>query len=55
MVPEEEGEAEEASGCGEDLEGEADGGAAGDMEEMSKEEIEAQGSEAEASGYAKDI
>ena len=29
--------------------------ATGDMEEMSKEEVEAQGSESEASGYAEDI
>jgi hypothetical protein len=47
VVPEEEGETEEAGGCGEDLEGEADGGAAGDMEEMGKKEVEAQGSKAE--------
>ena len=55
MVPEEEREAEEAGGGGQDLEGQADGGAAGDVEKMRKEEVEAQGSEAEAAGYSKDI
>ena len=55
MVPEEEREAEEAGGGGQDLEGQADGGAAGDVEKMRKEEVEAQCSEAEAAGDSKDI
>lgn len=55
VVPEEEGEAEEPGGGGQDLEGQTDRGAAGDVEEMRKEEVEAQGSEAEAAGYAEYI
>ena len=55
VVPEEEREAEEAGGGGQDLEGYADRGAAGDVEKRRKEEVEAQCSEAEAAGDSKDI
>jgi hypothetical protein len=41
VVPQEEGEAEEAGGGSQDLEGQADERAAGDVEEMRKQEVEA--------------